>query len=582
MNSAAPERSIAVLPLLNLSADPENEYFSDGMTEEIINALSKVQGLKVTARTSSFAYKTKDHDIREIGKTLGVISILEGSVRKAGDRLRISVQLVQASDGFHLWSDRFDRKLEDVFALQDEISLLVVDKIRENFGHLEMQDSLVDEATGNVQAYDHFLKGRSLMLRWTLPEIEQAIHFFNAAIAEDPNFARAYYEIVWCYYMLAAWAFYPMKKADAAAKEYFDKAVELDRDLPEYHFCLATRSFWMMWDFEEAYRHLKNTLVANPGYAIALENMAELMLATGHFDKALEFTEQCLNLDPLSANHHYTKAHILYFRGDTAEAIPYFDKALEINPDFELAQGQKALCLIQHRSYEKLKSYVESGGPEKALALYDLVHNDGYEVSESLLENIKVPTLVPFSLFLLANSDRREEARELLLNYIDQKLGQIINFRYDPMLEPLREYAEIQALLDHGFVPDQDEEAAEKAPIETNGAEVELERLMLEQQLFLHQDLNLRSLAEKMEMHPNKLSWLINEALGKNFNEYINSMRLNTFQQKALDPANSHITLLGLAYESGFNSKSVFNDFFKKSTGMTPRAWVKSKAMERG
>lgn len=582
MNSVTPERSIAVLPLVNLSADPENEYFSDGMTEEIINALTKVQGLKVTARTSSFAYKSKSHDIREIGKTLGVNSVLEGSVRKAGERLRISVQLVQAKDGFHLWSERFDRKLEDIFALQDEISLLVVDKIRENFGHLEMQDTLVDQATSNLTAYDHFLKGRSLMLRWTLPDIEQAIHFFKAAIAEDPKFARAYYEIVWCYYMLGTWAFYPIKEADAEAKKYFDQAIEIDRELPEYHFCLATRSFWVRWDFKEAYRHLKNTLAVNPGYTIALENMAELMLATGHFEQGLDYVEQCLDIDPLSANHHYTKAHLLYFRGDFAEAISYFDKALEINPDFELAQGQKALCLIKQGDYAGLTNYIAAGGTNKALVLYNLLHRDTLDFPESLLDNLKVPTLVPFSFFILANSNRREEARDLLLDYIDQALGQIINFRYDPMLKALRDFPEIQAYLDHGFAPEQNEPALEQMPIDTQGAELELEGLMMEEQLYLQQDLNLRSLAEKMEMHPNKLSWLINEAIGKNFNEYINGMRLETFKQKALDPANSHITLLGLAYESGFNSKSVFNDFFKKSTGMTPRAWVKSKAMEEG
>ena len=123
-----------------------------------------------------------------------------------------------------------------------------------------MQDSLVAKATGNMEAYEYFLKGRSLMLRWTLPDIEKAIQFFKAAIEKDRNFARAYYEIVWCYYMLVAWGYYPIKETDAFAKEYFKKAVELDSTIPEYHFCMATRSFWVMWDFDEAYKHLKNTL----------------------------------------------------------------------------------------------------------------------------------------------------------------------------------------------------------------------------------------------------------------------------------------------------------------------------------
>ena len=156
------EKSIAVLPFENMSSDPENEYFSDGMTEEIINALSRIEGLKVTARTSSFVFKHHKQDVRKIGKDLGVSLVLEGSVRKSGERLRITAQLIRTDDGFHIWSENFDRKMTDIFELQDEVSLLIADKIREHFGHLHIQEHLVDVLTDNIDAYQLFSKRKVL------------------------------------------------------------------------------------------------------------------------------------------------------------------------------------------------------------------------------------------------------------------------------------------------------------------------------------------------------------------------------------------------------------------------------------
>ena len=161
-------KSIAVLPFVNMSANPDNEYFSDGITEEIINALTTIQGLKVIARTSSFAFKGKNVDIRAIGNQLGVNTILEGSVRKVKSRVRITAQLINTKDGTHFWSKNFDRELTDIFALQDEISLLIADKIRENFGHMDIQDHLVPTKAVNIESYELYLKGRYFFFKWNL------------------------------------------------------------------------------------------------------------------------------------------------------------------------------------------------------------------------------------------------------------------------------------------------------------------------------------------------------------------------------------------------------------------------------
>ncbi|MCB0588229.1 MAG: AraC family transcriptional regulator, partial [Phaeodactylibacter sp.] len=188
-----------------MSADPENEYFSDGITEEIINALTRVQGLKVTSRTSSFAFKNRNVDVRSIGRQLGVATVLEGSVRKARNNIRITAQLIQASDGFHLWSRNFDRELEDIFAVQDEISLLIADQIRENFGHLEIQEHLIEAPTKNIEAYNLYLKGRYHHLKWDSEGIRQGIRYYEQSIVQDPGFALPYFGIAYSLAMRASW-----------------------------------------------------------------------------------------------------------------------------------------------------------------------------------------------------------------------------------------------------------------------------------------------------------------------------------------------------------------------------------------
>ncbi|MDF9797931.1 TolB-like protein [Catalinimonas alkaloidigena] len=186
------ENSIAVLPLENLSSDPENEYFCDGMNEEIINVLSKIKGLKVTARTSSFAFKGLKEDVRIIGNKLRVASVIEGGIRKLGKRVHIAIQLIRTDNGFHIWSDTIDRELSDIFLLQDEISLLVADKIRESFGHFEIGDHLVTNKTNNTEAYQMVLKGSYYFKRKDLQDIKKALLYFQEAVRLDPEFAEAH------------------------------------------------------------------------------------------------------------------------------------------------------------------------------------------------------------------------------------------------------------------------------------------------------------------------------------------------------------------------------------------------------
>jgi TolB-like protein len=246
------QRSIAVLPFDNLSSDPENEYFSDGMAEEIINALSKISGLKVIARTSSFTFKGRMEDVRIIGNKLGVASVIEGSIRKAGNRVRIAVQLIRTDNGFHIWSETFDRILQDIFELQDEISLLVADRIRENFGHMDIEDQLVSSKTDNPEAYDLFLKGSHHFKRKDLLDVKEALNLFVKATELDPNFTEAYAYIGETYLHHAGFNLISAKEGFKKSREYAQKALTINPQDMRAHKVMAYVHLFHDWDWDAA------------------------------------------------------------------------------------------------------------------------------------------------------------------------------------------------------------------------------------------------------------------------------------------------------------------------------------------
>ena len=582
------DKSIAVLPFVNMSTDPENEYFGDGITEEIINALTKIDGLKVIARTSSFAFKGKHIDVREIAKQLGVSSILEGSVRKFKSRVRITAQLINATDGTHFWSKNFDRNLEDIFALQDEISLLIANQIRENFGHFNIQEHLVDKPTQNMQAYELYLKGHFYQLKWDADSIHEATRYYEASIAQDPKFARSYYGLLQSYGLLAAWGYMPAEEGFSKAIHYFMIAADLDKSLPEYGMSFIGRTFWMDWDFQPTYDQLCETLELHPKYTDALEAMAELFLAHGYWSKAEEYIRIAMDIDPISANHYYTLAHIHYYQKKFEKALELVEKALYINPEFVLAYELKTLCLIWLNRKEEFNVFVANheNAPVKKL-FFEVLNEEKNTLSEDTLKNWgnvadDKRQMVPYELLILANSDHQKEALDLLKKYIAQKRGQIINFRQDPSLETLQKFDEFHQLHISNFSFREENKVDNIEPQQNKTDSTELDKLMEKlihfietEEPYLDAQLSLGSLAGSTNLHPNKLSYLINEKTGMNFNEFINQFRLAYFKKIAVDEKNAHFTILGLAYESGFNSKTVFNAYFKKIEGITPGIWLK-------
>ena len=586
-------KSIAVLPFVNISNDIENDYFCDGVTEEIINAITKVKGLKVIARTSSFAFKGKEFDVRDIGIKLGVNTILEGSIKKSLDRVRITAQLINVVDGSYYWSKKFDRNLKDIFELEDEISLAIAEEVRNNFGHFEVQEHLIKQPTNNIEAYQLFLKGRSLQLKWTPESIREAITFYDKAIALDNKYAKAYYANLQCYGLLAMWGYMPYQEAMELAISNLLIAKEIDTSLPEYPLSFVGKFFWEEWDFKNAYIHINKVLAINPNHIDGLEAMAELCIALGFFEVALQYANKLLEVDPLSANNHYTLAHIYYYQRKYHEALECIEYALTLNPQLELAHHLKCFCLIWLNDTKQFKALIQNTSliEEKNL-LFNLINEKDIEITnEDILKWSKggneATMLVPYDVFILCNSNHKALVFSRLKEMINQRLGKIINFRQEPFLQPLHNIKEFSELHQSNlFIEDIEVSKKEEEKLTSNildNQQIEtLKKELLtyfeEEEPYLNPQLSLKFVADVLGLNTNKMSYLINQAFNTNFNDFINQYRLNHFKTISIDPKNSHLTILGLAYDSGFNSKSVFNTYFKKIEGLTPRAWLKANS----
>ena len=315
-----PTNRLAVLPFVNMSADPENEYFSDGITEELLNALTKVDGLQVTSRTSAFAFKGKNTDIREIGIQLNVDRILEGSVRKAGNRVRITAQLINAADGYHIWSENYDRDLTDIFEVQDEISSIIANKLRENLTAREHEETLVKVPTQNLEAYTLFLKGLHFHNKITPDDTKKAIECFEKAIALEPDYAHAYAMAAAGYAFLGATGQMQPNEAFEIVHRYSDKALQLDSSLAAGYAAKGAAYLLYDWKWKQAYESLLKAIELNPATTEAHQLLSFYYLSTGRKKEAVEIMEKALQVDPLSpiVNQYLADAYLNAGRTDDA------------------------------------------------------------------------------------------------------------------------------------------------------------------------------------------------------------------------------------------------------------------------
>ena len=324
--------SIAVLPFVNMSPDRDNEYFSDGLAEEIINALSKIEGLFVTARTSAFQFRGKELDIREIGRQLNVRTVLEGSVPKAGKRLRVTAQLINVADGYHLWSERFDRSIKDVFAVQEEIAMAVVEELRVELLEGE-EEKVTKRYTQDEEAYRLYLKGRYYWNQRIPRAMVKAVGCFQHAIDKDPRYALPYVGIADVFNMLGEFGFVPPHDAYTLSRSLLQKAQEIDDSLSDLYASLALITYCYEWDLPVAEQYARRSIELNPQNWYALASHGEILGSQGRSEEGFEEAKKALELDPLSPMVHAFHGIMLAATRRVQEARERMLKAIAMEPD---------------------------------------------------------------------------------------------------------------------------------------------------------------------------------------------------------------------------------------------------------
>jgi serine/threonine protein kinase/tetratricopeptide (TPR) repeat protein len=448
--------SIAVLPFINMSADPENEYFSDGLSEEIINALSKLEGLHVTARTSAFRFRGKELDVREIGKQLNVSTVLEGSVRKAGSRLRITAQLINVSDGYHLWSETYDRELKDVFAIQDEISLAIVDKLK--VGLLgEDKARLAKRYTDNFEVYDLYLKGRYCLSKLTREGTKKSLDYFQQAIQKDPCYALAYGGVAGAYCVLAVIEQLPSSETMPRAKSELLKALELDDSLAEVHAWLGGLYLQYEWDWPSAEREFKRAIELKPNSPEGHQFYADYLISTGRMDKAFAEVEQARVLDPLSAIPNTMLAWQLYASRRFDQAIQHCRTMLEKEPSYllqvHLWRSLYQKNMLSEALVECKRLFTLFAGREVAEAMERGYSESGYKGAmyagaQMLVEQSRVRYVSPYMIAtLFAQAEEHDLSLRWLEKAYEERDQRVYSMGIDPGWDKVRSDPRFIALL---------------------------------------------------------------------------------------------------------------------------------------
>ncbi|AEI49180.1 helix-turn-helix domain-containing protein [Runella slithyformis] len=386
-----PQVSIAVLPFVNMSSDPEQEYFCDGMTEEIINRLAQVSGLKIAGRTSSFTFKGQNMDVRQIGQRLNVDFVLEGSIRKSGHTLRITVQLNNTADGYQVWSERYDREAEEVFDIQDDISLSILNRIKSNLLSHE-KDAVLKRYTNNSEAYRLYLHGRFYDNKFAGAEnFHKAIDYYRAAIAIEPRYAIAYSGMASCYLNLWFYRYAPAGQCLPQLRQSAQRALELDDQIAESHLAVARLKMYYEWDLTGALNSFRKALELNHNMAEAHGQYALCLSILEDVPQALTHALTAFDLDPFSLINNFYTGYIYWIAGDFQKALMQGKRLLDLEPNFWGGHIIMGFNLIKAKRYDE------------ALA----------ELENALRQNYSGLTLSGYGS-LLAMMGHREKAREVL------------------------------------------------------------------------------------------------------------------------------------------------------------------------
>jgi TolB-like protein/Tfp pilus assembly protein PilF len=449
------QKSIAVLPFENLSRDPDNAYFADGIQEEILTRLSKIADFKVISRTSTQRYQSKPGNLSEIGKQLGVTNILEGSVQKAADQVRVNVQLINAATDAHLWAETYDRKLTDIFGVESEIATKIADVLQAKLTGAE-QRAIAARSTENSEAYELYLRGRYFLGKRSEGDLKNAVDYFNRAIAEDRNYAPAYAGLAATYVLFVYWT--PAEPAESLrkAREAAIKALEIDNSLAEAHAALALVLMFADFDLRGAQRELERAIQLNPNYAAVHQWLAWVLESFGEYDQAILERKRAVELDPFSPFFNAGFGWSLVVARRYPEAIAQLRKTIELEPNFFFSHGVLGAALVlngqidegiaEYERAEQLRpdvgklgflvnAYARKGDRQKALQTFERIKQS----SNSRILAFDV------AISYVGLGDKNEAMNWLERSYAQQE-GDIFSIRVNPFLEPLHGDPRFEAL----------------------------------------------------------------------------------------------------------------------------------------
>jgi serine/threonine protein kinase/Tfp pilus assembly protein PilF len=431
-----PQNSIAVLPFANMSNDTENEYFCDGLAEELLNALAKIEDLKVAARTSAFSFKGKHTNVSEIGHALSVKTVLEGSVRKSGSRVRITVQLISAADGYHLWSERYDREMQDIFDVQDEITQAIVDALKlKLFG--KEKALVMKRYTDNTEAYELFLKGRYYFNKHAGGGWLKALEYFEQAIEKEPEYAPAY---AWISISLThAWYFGVLSSDEAVpkSKAAANRAREIDNDLAEAHSALGNIHFYNEWDWQKAEHAYKRAIEINPNSADAGMWYGLFLTSRERFDEAINEGSRTVELDPLSLFLNLNVGWIYLFADRLGDTLAQVRRMIEIEPNFNGAYWQLGMVhLLKGRYEEAREEYrkaVALGSYPTTLSILGVAcarlgkRDEAFDVLNQLLEMKQQQPVAAFDIArVYGGLDENDKTFEWLEKAVAERNGELV------------------------------------------------------------------------------------------------------------------------------------------------------------
>ncbi|HEX6268864.1 MAG TPA: adenylate/guanylate cyclase domain-containing protein [Anaerolineales bacterium] len=462
--STLPKERVAVLPLANISQDPADEYFADGMTEELISSVSRTKGLRVIARTSVMRYKGAGKSIAEIGRELNVGSVLDGSVRKAGHRIRISVQFIDTSNEEPQWSQVYDREIEDILDIQSDIAQKVAEALREHVLGSAPQ-SKEGRATSNPEAYINYLRGRQFWNKRTEASLKRAIGFFEDALKIDKRYAKAYTGLADSYATLALLEFMAPHEAYPKAKEAVAKALALDVQLAEAHTSLGLIRFQYDWDWMGAEQELREAISINPSYAPAHHFFADYLKAMGRFDEALAEIEKAQELDPLSLAINTGVGHVLYLSRQYDKAIEQYKRAVDLDPNFMMTHVWFGRPYLEKGMFAEAISELETAvklSDESTLALAMLGHGlasagrrqEAIQILDKLMDRSRSQYVPSYWIAVIYNGLRdREQVIAWMQKAFDERSSWLVWTNVEPRFAWLRDDPDIASLLNEMKFP---------------------------------------------------------------------------------------------------------------------------------